>query len=71
MEDLLEEASRHLGREVSHVYSEHGELIKRPEQIAGNRMYILSGAEPFDYRQVFVQRVKNNAFFCVQDSRSC
>lgn len=50
LSDLLEEAGRHLGHEVSHVYNEHGELVKKPEQISGNRTYVFTGAEPFDYR---------------------
>ncbi|KAI6191606.1 Doublecortin domain-containing protein [Aphelenchoides bicaudatus] len=52
LSDLLEEAGRHLGSEVSSVYTEDGELIKKPSQISGNRTYVFTGAEPFDYRTV-------------------
>jgi hypothetical protein len=49
--DLLEEAERHLGgKELLHVYSEDGQLIKNPKHIFAGRTYVFSGAEPFDYR---------------------
>lgn len=50
LSDLLEEAGRHLGHEVLHVYNENGELIRNPNEISGGNIYIFSGHEPFEYR---------------------
>lgn len=50
LDDLLEEAGRHLHKEVHHVYTEDGELIKRPDQVSGHKIYIFAGTEPFDYK---------------------
>jgi hypothetical protein len=35
---------------VLNVYNENGELIRHPSEIAGGRIYVFGGYEPFEYR---------------------